>query len=86
MEITQSEQQIERKINYKNIWNWWDNIKCANLCIIRVPEKRGSIRIWRKYGWKLPKPKEGNKYPGTGNTKGPKQDEPKETHTKTCRN
>ena len=32
--------------------------------------------IWRNYGWKLPKPKEGNRYPGTGSTEGPKQDNP----------
>ena len=48
-------------------------------------EDRGSRRrseteeywkcIWRNYGWKLPKPKERNKYPGTGSTKGPKQNE-----------
>ena len=28
----------DRKTNLKkqhNIWNLWDNIKCANLCIIR---------------------------------------------------
>ena len=29
------------------------------------------------------KPEEENRYPGTGSTKGAKQDEPKETHTKT---
>ena len=39
--------------------------------------------IWINYGWKFPKPKEGNKYPGTGSTEGPKQDEPKQTYTKT---
>ena len=29
------------------------------------------------------KSKEGNRYPGTGSTEGPKQDEQKQTHTKT---
>ena len=31
--------------------------------------------MWRNYSWKLPKPKEGNRYPGTESTEGPKQDE-----------
>ena len=38
--------------------------------------------IWRNYGWKLPKPIEGKRYTGTGSTKGPKQDEPIQTHIK----
>ena len=31
----------------------------------------------------FPKPKEKNRYSGTGSTEGPKLDEPKQTHTKT---
>ena len=72
--------------NESNIWNLWDNIKHADLRIIGIPEeeeKRGSKIIWRNYGWKLPKPKEGNRYAGTGSTEGPKQDEPKQINTKT---
>ena len=40
MEITQSGQQIENQMKkYKsNIRDLWDNIKQANLCIIRIPE------------------------------------------------
>ena len=40
MEITQTEQQIERQIKKKksNIGNLWDNIKQANLHIIGIPE------------------------------------------------
>lgn len=34
------------------------------------------------YGWNSPKPKEGKRYLGIGNTERPKQDEPKETYTK----
>ena len=30
----------------------------------------------------FPKPKEGNRYSGTGRTEGPKQDDTKQTHTK----
>ena len=29
--------------------------------------------IWRNYGWKIPKPRKRNRYPGTGCTEGPKQ-------------
>ena len=42
--------------------------------------------FWGNYGWKLSKPKEGDRkenYPGAGSTEGPKQDEPKQNHTKT---
>ena len=40
MEITQSEQQTERKVkkNESNIWGLWDNTKCANLHVTGVPE------------------------------------------------
>jgi len=45
MEITQSEQQIERQVkkkkktNHKSfIRDLWDNIKCATIHIIGVPE------------------------------------------------
>ena len=31
------------------------------------------------YGWKIPRTEEGNRYPGTGSTEGPKQDKPKQT-------
>lgn len=39
--------------------------------------------IWGNYGWKLTKPKKGNRYLGIGSTEGSKWDEPKQTHTKT---
>ena len=41
LEITQSEQQTKRQMKKKNESNTrdlWDNIKHANLCIIRIPE------------------------------------------------
>ena len=40
MEITQSEQQTESQMkkNESNIKDIWDNINCANLPIIRIPE------------------------------------------------
>ena len=40
----------------------------------------------KKLWLKTSKPKEGNIYLGTGSTEGPKQDEPKQTHTKICHN
>ena len=52
----------------------------------RIKKKGDWKCIWRNYGWKLPKPKEGHRYPGTGNTEGSKQDELIETYTKTCDN
>ena len=81
-----------KKEKESNIQNWWDNMKCANLHIIGVPEgvereREGNWKcIWRNYGWKHPKSKNRNTYPGTGNTESPKQDEPKQTHTKTYHN
>ena len=57
---------------------------------IGVPEgeeREGDRKyIWRHHGWKLPRSKGGNRYPGTGNTEGPKQDESKQTHAKTYHN
>lgn len=39
MELTQMEQQIEKKINSeKTLIDLWDNIKQNNFCIIGVPE------------------------------------------------
>ena len=39
-----------------------------------------------KFGWKFPKPKEGNRCLGTGSTEDPKEDKSKQTHTKTYHN
>lgn len=41
MEITQSEQQTEGQCflnNESNIWDLWDNIKCAKISIKGFPE------------------------------------------------
>ena len=78
---------VDRKTNEKNehdVWYLWDNTKLANLHITGAPEgperEKGIKNVFEKiYGWKLPKLKEGNRYPGTGNTEGPKQNEPKHT-------
>ena len=69
--------RIEKKTNESGIKVLWDNIKHDNLCIIRILEgERGSKHIWRNYDWKLPKPKEGNRYPGTERQKVPNKMNP----------
>ena len=91
MDITQSEEQKERQIRRKiesNVWDLWNNIKCANIWIIGVPEgeereRKGAKCIGWNHGWKLLEPEEGNRYPGPGITESPKQGEPKETRAKT---
>ena len=50
-------------------------------------EEKGDWRcIWRNYGWKLSKAKEGNRYLDTESTEIPKQVEPKQTINKTYYN
>ena len=58
MGITQSGQQTENQVK-KHESNRRDNIKQANLCIIRIPEGEEKINkyIWRNYGWKISKSK-----------------------------
>ena len=65
-----------------NTQDLWYNTEHANLCIAGIPEreerKEDKKCIWRNYGCKLPKLKEGNRCPSTGCTEGPKEDEPKQ--------
>ena len=81
---THTNKTAKRKTSLKTKNSWralWDNIKPANICIIGVPEEEREKEIkctWENYGLKLSKSKEGNRYPGTRSTEGPKQ-----THTKT---
>ena len=49
----------------------------------RRREREHQKCVWINYGWKVPKLKEGNRYPDTGSTEDPKQDETKQTHYKT---
>lgn len=44
MEITQSEQQTERQMEKSNIKDLCNNIKHANLCVIRIPEVEERIK------------------------------------------
>ena len=55
MEILQSDEQTERQMDkYKrNVWDLWNNIKCANLHIIRGA--RGEERERRRFNIHLKK-------------------------------
>ena len=87
MQITQSGQQTESQIEKKyesNIRDLWDNIKCANLYIIGIPEgeEKRVLKMYLKKLWlKISNLKK--TYWDTGGTEGPQQNEPKETFTKT---
>ena len=72
--------------NERNIRDLCSNIKCANIHVVGVIEGEGRVKNvfnQENYGWKLFRPKEGNRYPGTASTESPKQDEPNQTHTNT---
>lgn len=92
MEIIWSEQQNKIQIlkNVRSLRNLWETIKCANIHIIDVAEEEEREEngkcIWRNYAWKQPKPEEENRYAGIESTEGPKQDKPKQTHTKIYHN
>ena len=68
-----------------NIRDLWENIKCATLHIIRVLEgeerERRTENVFEKI---VAECNHGNIYSDTGSTEGSKQDEPKQTYTKTC--
>ena len=65
--------QKARWKNESNIRDLGDNVKHTNLHIIGGSQKgkkdqRGLKMYRRNYGYKLPKPKEENRYPSTGST------------------
>ena len=71
------------KATYKNLC---DNVKCANLHMIEIPEEEEEREENQKhscsnYGWKYPQGKE-----GTRNIEGSKQNEFKQAHTKMYHN
>ena len=39
VEITETN-TVKIKSNGKNLRNLWDNVKCSNICIIGIPEKK----------------------------------------------
>ena len=71
--------------NKSSLRNLWDNIKHSNIHIIGVPEGENRKRYVfdEIMAEKHPKSELGNRYPSTGSTEGLKQDEPKQTQTKT---
>lgn len=81
MEITKWEEQTERQWKNKcNIWDLRDDFKHDNGHIIGVIERKENNNwkcIWRSYGWKLPNPKEENRYQVQEGQKVPNKMNPK---------
>ena len=80
---------MEKK-NESNMQDLWDNIKHSNLCTIGIPEEereKGIQNVFEEImAENLPNLKK-ETYPDTRSTEeGPKQDEPKQTYTKTYYN
>ena len=48
--IMTAEQNIEKRMkrNEHSLWDFWDNIKHTNICIIGVPEGEGREKISEK--------------------------------------
>lgn len=57
IEIIQSEKREKAMSKYEQSFrDLWDTIKCANLCVIEVPEgkkRKGQKNIWRTNAQKL---------------------------------
>ena len=52
VEITAAEQNTEKRMkkNEDSLKDLWDNIKCTNICITRVPEgEEGEEKDLKKY-------------------------------------
>lgn len=56
IEILQFEEWTEKGVNKskQSLRDLWDTIKCTNICIIRVPERKGQQTTGRNSGW-IPK-------------------------------
>ena len=84
------------KGNEDSLRDFWDNIKCTNIHIIRVPggeeREKGPDKMFEEMTAssadirKLPQHGKGNSQPRPRSTESPKQDKPKEKHTKTHSN
>ena len=54
MEITDAEQKREKRLktNEESLRELWDNMKCNNICLIRVPEgeerEKGTEKIFQE--------------------------------------
>lgn len=78
MEITQSERQKQKQMKKKKK-DISGNMKFALWEMPGGEEREKRIKgIWGNYDWKFPKNGGGNKYPGTGITGSPKEEEPKQ--------
>ena len=90
MEITKWEEQTERQWKNKcNIWDLWDDFKHDNGHIIGVTERKENNNwkcIWRSYGWKLPNPKEDNRYQVQEGQKVPNKMNPNKIYARTYYN
>ena len=84
LELTQSEQwKVKSREHFKGSLG---NIMHTNIPL-EGSQKKNRVKIYlMKFGWKLPKPEEGNRRPGTESTEDPKEDKSKQTHTKTYHN
>ena len=51
--IRTTKRKTNLKKNERNIWDLWDNIKCANLCIMEIPDgeerERGIENIFEEF-------------------------------------
>ena len=73
----------------KTAWDFWDNIKCTDIHIKGVPEEKREgtwENIWRDKSWKLPQHGKGKSQQSPESIECPRQDKPKEEHTKTHSN
>ena len=94
MEFTAAEQNIEKRMkrNEDSLRNFWDNIKCNNVCIIGVPEgeerEKGPEKIFEDIIVEnfLNMGKEIASHPSPGSAESPIQDKPKEKHAETHSN
>ena len=51
VEITDTEKNKEKRMNKteEDLRDLWDNSKCTNICILRVPEEKRDRKGQRKY-------------------------------------
>ena len=58
VEITDAEQNIEKEWKLNSLRDFWDNIKCTNICIIGILEGEEKERTQKSIGtdnsWKHP--------------------------------
>ena len=79
------------KRNENSLRDFWDNIKCINICITGVPEVAGREKGTEKMieeitAENFPNLGKGNIHPSPRSTEGPIQDELTEEHTETHSN